>query len=57
MDAYLRETEYEQVHTLKVFDVDGHNRSWNGVEQSSFIKIFHQNICSLRKNCMSLKFS
>nr|CAI5828906.1 unnamed protein product [Callosobruchus analis] len=55
MDAYLRETEYEQVQTLEVFDVEGHNRFWNGEEQSSYIKIYHQNICSLKKNLDEFK--
>nr|CAI5856382.1 unnamed protein product [Callosobruchus analis] len=55
MDAYVRDVNYSPVNTVEIFSVDNHNRYWGEKEATGFFKLYHQNICSLRKNWNELE--
>nr|CAI5868560.1 unnamed protein product [Callosobruchus analis] len=46
MEEYIRDVNY----ILEISNVKGHNEYWSGKEVNRFFKLYHQNICSLRKN-------
>ncbi|VEN46231.1 unnamed protein product, partial [Callosobruchus maculatus] len=55
MDAYVRDVNYIPLNTIETFNVHDHNRCWEEREETEFFRIYHQNICSLKKNWSELE--
>nr|CAI5831122.1 unnamed protein product [Callosobruchus analis] len=55
MGTYIRDVNYVEVNTMEVCDMQGHNNCWSGGKDQLFFKIYHQNICSLKKNLDEIK--